>query len=312
MSEPTFYQLLRYHTTEQLFEEATAIFAMLPAEFPRARVERDFELIVRLYQGEEAGYLACDSEYHDLSHILHTFLAMLRIVHGAQLEGLDYPSRDAALTLSAALFHDSGYLRESWDGSGSGARYTKEHVQRSIELFRKYSVQLGYNKSETDLVSLLIRCTDLAQVVEELAFELPRQAALGQLVDSADLLSQMADRTYLEKLLLLYHEFRDAGISLYETENDLLNKTHDFYRRIEQRLAPIFKLSDRCLRRHFRERWQLDLNPYFESMQRQKDYLAQILAADSQDPKSYLRREGICTRAAQRGVNPASGTGDKE
>lgn len=299
MNEPTFYQLLRYRTTQELQREAAAILVSLPEAFPRQRVLRDVELTARLYRGEEPGYLACDSEYHDLSHALHTFLALLRIVHGAQAAGSPFVPEEAALALTAALFHDAGYLRESWDGEGSGARYTREHVQRGIDLFRKLAPQLGYGAAASDFVELLIRATDLAVTIESLPFLRPQQAELGQLLDSADLLSQMADRTYLEKLLILYQEFRDAGIDLYRSENDLLKKTGEFYGRIEQRLAPIAARCDRYLRRHFADRWQLDLNPYFESMQRQREYLQQILHADQQNPKAFLRREGILERTAR-------------
>lgn len=299
MGEPTFYQFLRYATPEDLQKEVAAVLELLPKEFPRQRVLRDLELTVRLYQGEEPGYLACDSEYHDLSHALHTCLAMLRIVHGIYLHDSTFPCHEAALSLTAALFHDSGYLRESWDGEGSGARYTSEHVPRSITLFRTLAPGLGYSSTDCNFVAELIRATDLAVAVENLSFDNPRHAELGQLLDSADLLSQMADRTYLEKLLLLYHEFRDAGIDLYRSENDLLNKTGEFYGRIEARLAPIAERCDSCLRRHFADRWQLELNPYFESMLRQKTYLESILASDHHNPKAFLRREGIRERAAQ-------------
>ncbi len=60
------------------------------------------------------------------------------------------------------------------------------------------------------------------------------------MLGSADLLGQMSDRAYLEKLLFLYKEFREAGIPGFNTEFDIIRKTVDFYEITVQRLRGPF------------------------------------------------------------------------
>ena len=73
---------------------------------------------------------------------------------------------------------------------------------------------------------------------------------------SADLLAQLADRLYLEKLLLLFMEFEEARLPEFETALELLQKTADFYdsvarKRLDEQLGGVpaaiafFPITDR-------------------------------------------------------------------
>ena len=52
---------------------------------------------------------------------------------------------------------------------------------------------------------------------------------------TADIMAQMADRTYLEKLLFLFHELEEARINLFDGEVELLVRSRDFYARMADR-----------------------------------------------------------------------------
>jgi hypothetical protein len=60
-------------------------------------------------------------------------------------------------------------------------------------------------------------CTDLAVDISTIVF--PSKVELRRkIVGAADLMAQMADRTYLETLLLMYYEFREAKLGDCESE----------------------------------------------------------------------------------------------
>jgi hypothetical protein len=52
---------------------------------------------------------------------------------------------------------------------------------------------------------------------------------MGKMLGTADLLGQMADRLYLEKLIPLFHEFEEGKVPGFESELNLLRKPTNFY-----------------------------------------------------------------------------------
>ena len=110
---------------------------------------------------------------------------------------------------------------------------------------------------------------------------------------AADLLAQMADRLYLEKLLFLYHELREAKVGDYEGELDLLRKTIDFYDFVGQRLKRILNAADRYMKSHLASRWGIQRNLYKEAIQKHENFLRQILKNRGSDPRDSLKRGGI-------------------
>ena len=62
--------------------EVVRIFRTLYSRNQAPMLARAFDDVVRLYRGEFPGYTACDTEYHDLQHILDVTLAMARMLDG--------------------------------------------------------------------------------------------------------------------------------------------------------------------------------------------------------------------------------------
>jgi hypothetical protein len=117
---------------------------------------------------------------------------------------------------------------------------------------------------------------------------------LGKMLAAADLLSQMADRIYLEKLLYLYYEFREGEVGGYNNEEDLLRQTPGFYRFIDDRLEKMLgNKIEEYMRSHFNQRWDKDQNLYRVAIQRQRRYLISVLEHADNGLLDYLRRAGI-------------------
>ena len=112
---------------------------------------------------------------------------------------------------------------------------------------------------------------------------------IGKIVGSSDLLAQMADRNYLEKLFLLFKEFEEAGLPGFDSELDLLQKTETFYNSTaRQRLNEEFNGISRVMRTHFKERWGIDKDLYAESILKNITYLKTTVAKCEEDFACYF------------------------
>jgi hypothetical protein len=263
-------------------------------------VEKAFLLTKRLYDGRFAGYLACAVEYHDFGHSASVFGACSRILDGCELSGLSLAPKRTAEILIAALLHDVGYICEEGDSSGTGARYTKVHVDRSAAFARREASAFGLGEAEAERISRLILCTDLGRSWDGFVFADEGERLGSEVLAAADLLGQMADRAYLEKLLFLYYEFIEAGISGYDSAFDILKKTAGFYASTKARLdGPLGRVSD-LVRRHFSARYGEDRDLYREAIERQMAYLDSIVADDSSNFRKKLKRLDIAAIESRR------------
>ncbi len=298
MPELQLAQLVDTKSPQAVWMEAQTILELLPLDFDVELVRMAFETAVNLYHGQYPGFQACSTPYHDLHHITDVFLAMARLIHGAVLDGQELDNKNILLALTAALFHDSGLIQKKDDREGTGAKYLADHDQRSIDFLKKHSRANGFSNSAITAGSFLIRCTDLSVDVASISFPSQEIELLGKLLAAADLIAQMADHVYLEKLLFLYHEFKEGQIGNYTSEIDLLQKTVEFYDFVAQRLAPIQEMIGRFARLHFKKRWQIDVDLYQEALDNQKQYLQYILRQES-DPRDYLRQQDIVQQVRQ-------------
>jgi hypothetical protein len=289
-SETQLSTLVDTSKPRKILADAKRFFRSTHAEADFTQVERAFLLAKRLYDGRFPGYLACAVEYHDYSHSVAVFAAASRLLDGCELSGLAMGPERAAETLVAALLHDSGYIREEGDETGTGAQYTRVHVERSAAFARREAAAFGLGRDAAPRVERMILATDLPRSWEELPFEDEGERLGAEVLAAADLLGQMADRAYLEKLLFLYYEFREAGINGYDTAFDILRKTAAFYESTKERLdGQLGRVSGRG-RRHFSERYGVDRDLYREAVERQMAYLDSILADDTTNFRTKLKR----------------------
>lgn len=246
----------------------------------------------RLYKGEFDGYRPCNTHYHDFTHVTDIFLALARIIHGYCGSGNQLSERAVRLGLIAALMHDTGFLQEECDSHGTGAKYLMTHVDRSIVFMERYFTKSGVNREDMIFIRNCILTTDNDDP-SNLEFPSSENEIMAKMLATADIIGQMADRLYLEKLLFLYYELREGGSVDYEHELDILRGTGKFYRSINRRITEQLGNYDRYLMYHFRARWNIDRDLYRESIDNNLAYLADILTNHEKDYRDRLRRGGM-------------------
>lgn len=278
--------------------EVQRIFRDLYQGEASAVLSRSFRDAARLFRGEYPGHRACDTDYHDLQHTLDVTLAMSRL-----MAGFEHARRGATrlephlfeLGVITALFHDCGYIRrEEEDQAATGAVFTKVHVSRGGEFLAHYLHDIGRDH-DAPLAAQLIHFTGYEVPVQEIAVSEPAHRLLGNLLGSADIIAQMSDRCYLEKVRdRLYDEFVDGGIArqrldrgreqvLFASPEDLVYKTPAFYatalKRLDEMLGGVHAFAEA----HFGGQ-----NLYLEEVERNVRYATKV--AERRDV-SLLRRQ---------------------
>jgi len=267
---------------------------LLLASWPRidlAPVERAFSDFDALFAGRIPGYAGVDTVYHDRQHTLDVTLAMARLLAGyeRQTETLWQLTSDrAVLGVILALFHDVGYLRRSSDhAQANGAEFTRSHVSRGAEFLTHYLPQLGLEPWSA-VAAQIIHFTGYERPFHQIVTTDARDLRLGHLLGTADMIAQLADRCYLEKCRdRLYPEFVLGGLALsaggggpevkYASGLDLLRQTPGFVANTrETRLDRDFGRAYRYLEVLFDGQ-----NPYIESIDRNMEYLEQVLRSES-------------------------------
>jgi hypothetical protein len=247
-----------------------AVCATLAARYPGADLSPltvAFEDVGRLFLGRFPGYEACDTLYHDMRHTLDMTLAMTRLVDGHDRvcgEADQLGPRRAMLGILIALLHDSGYLKRKSEASvENGAIFTKVHVSRSADLLAAYLPQLGLGE-DAQAASRLVHYTGYEMPIEDIPVRNEKDQLLGCMVGTADLIGQMSDRMYLEKVRrFLYDEFVWAKIAReelpdgreivrYASAEDLIIKTPGFYEYVARdRINKKLDSADRYAEAHF-------------------------------------------------------------
>jgi hypothetical protein len=229
--------------------EVIRIYRSLYSRNQAPTLSRAFDDVVRLYRGDFPGYTRCDTEYHDIQHVMEVTLAMARLMDGYEHShaGPHIEERLFQLGVICALFHDMGYIRRVNDNTHrKGAEYTRTHVSRGARFLRQYLPTLGL-EDLAEVAGSIVHFTGYERPVASIRVPSPEFKLIGSLLGSADIIAQMADRCYLEKCRdRLYPEFVDGGIARQSTDagevvvfaspEDLLRKTPQFYHNATKRL----------------------------------------------------------------------------
>ena len=256
-------------------------------------VDKAFLLTKRLYDGSFPGYLACAVGYHDFAHVVAVFAAASRLLDGCELSGIKLGPILAGEVLIAAMLHDTGYIRTESDTCGTGAQYTKIHVDRSSAFTILETESFGLDSKSAARISRIILGTDLGRPWETIAFDSEKERIAAEILATADLLGQMADRAYVEKLLFLYYEFREAGIGGYNSAFDILKKTVEFYVSTKDRLDITLGRVSGGMKEHFNARYGVPRDLYREAISNQMTYLDSIITDDSTNFRTKLRRAHV-------------------
>jgi hypothetical protein len=277
----------------EFLKETEEIVSLMLPEIDFYLMQKVFEDIENLFGGKYPGYQGCNTQYHDLNHTLHCLVVMARLMHGAFINGINFNENYVTLGLISALMHDTGYIQSSDDNRGTGGKYTLVHIKRSIEFMENYFNQRKYSLRDFMFCRNCLKCTGINIKIDEIQFESYEHKIVGKILGTADLIGQMADRDYLEKLKFLYKEFQEGGISIYYSELDLVKSTPDFWEFTKQRFASEYGNVDRYLRDHFRVLWGIDRDLLREVIERNIKYLNFILEYHEADYQRYLSCSGI-------------------
>lgn len=277
---------------QHVMDEAKKIASMMIPEFDAAAVTRAFIDVLRLFDGNYPGYRACDTQYHDLKHTTDTFLAMARIIHGATVMGHPISEWNITLGLISALLHDTGYILADGE-EGPGARHTLIHIRRSIDFMDAYFAAMGLSTEDVDFCRNILRCTGLDVKIDTIRFASNENEILGKMLGTADLLGQMADPAYLEKLPFLYDEFKIAGVPGIGSELDFFRNTPKFFDMTMDRFQNELGGVSHYMRPHFRVRWGIDEDLYMSAIKRTMAYLKEILECPPDNCRTQLRRAGV-------------------
>ncbi len=255
------------------------------------KVERAFNNVYSLFNGDYKGYRKCNTEYHDLRHTCDVFLATARLIDGKNISTGKLSEERTVNLLIAALLHDTGYIQEESDTEGTGAKYTIIHVRRSIQFTEKNADILQLSESDVSEISSYIACTGIkSDYVSMLTGDIQTG---GGILGTADLIGQMSDRAYLEKLLFLYYEFSEAGLDGFNTAFDILKRTFSFYESTMERLNITLLKSYDFAPFHFSERFGIKENLYMNAIEKQMDYLKTIIDDESTNFRNKLKRLNI-------------------
>jgi hypothetical protein len=277
---------------EAVSNEVLTILESAAPRLDSSPIMHVYRTMKALYSGGFPDYQACNTGYHDLSHAIGTFLTMARLIHGAVLDSEKITEREVLMALTAAGFHDAGYIQEAHDRQGTGAKFKIGHEQRSIGLLTRLAAGLGLSPDEADSAGCLIRCTDMSMSIADVPFPNDRIELLSRMLAAADLLAQLSDPVYLEKLLLLYEEDQESGERRYRRQVDTFRKALEFYELFKRHLARTLAQHDRFLTLHLKTRWNISDNLYRDAIARHHAYLSSTLNASETSVLAHLRRCG--------------------
>jgi hypothetical protein len=264
---------------DDVMGEVKNIILLIYKKFDFSQFEQIFNDILGLFNGNYPGYRRCNTFYHDLSHTMDCLLVTAKLIHGASLNGIVFTHKDVTLGLISALMHDTGYIQAVEDNTGTGAKYTVSHIERSIEFMQQYFHDQAFPAEYLPICRDFLRCTGLDVKINEIKFQSREHEILGQILGTADLIGQMANENYLEKLPFLYDEFKEGGVPGYNNRFDLLEKTPAFWEMVKKRLVNELGHVDRYLRDYLRVLWGINQDLYRQAIDRNIERLQAFLAA---------------------------------
>lgn len=283
---------VRVSDPEAVKFEVVSLYASSYPGIDTTALEAAFTLFAQIYQGRFPGYQACDTIYHDIQHSLDITLTATRLLRGYHKIHGDLGARDMLLGIITALFHDVGYIRKDDDREKqNGAEYTSIHVSRGSQFIQTYLPLIGLSDIAGP-AALIVHLTGYEKNPDDIQTRHPLHRLVGDIVATSDLITQMADRCYLEKcrdrlfpeLVLAADGDKNAQMPTYESPEALLCNTPSFYRLyVKKRLDHNFKGVYRYADAYFN-----GVNHYIEKVERNIRHLEKLVG--KQDLSGLQRR----------------------
>ena len=248
------------------------------------RISKLMEAVQDLYGGNIPPWQASDMAYHDFEHTLQVTLCWSRMFLSLKAHRKEIPVvyADFLLGIAACLLHDTGYLKEIDDPTGTGAKYVLIHEHRSCQISRRFLMRLNWPDTPIGVVQRMIASTGPRAVIDGIPFISPTEKILAQMLATADFLAQMADPGYLEKLPSLFKEFEEfdrlRGLSQTERPfpnlDTLVSSTPQFW---YQFVLPRLKVDYDNVYRLLNQPWPDGENTYLQQAEANIDALKPVV-----------------------------------
>ena len=241
------------------------------------RLKRLLDDVEELYVGKWPSHEACEVPYHDFAHALDAAVAVARMAAGWNRAHPEkkLSSELFSFAVAAGIFHDAGYIKDKGDHEGHGGKFTTTHVQRGMKMAAAYLKRARWPKRAYDFVPATISLTDYLKEPEigEL-FSEEEELAVARMIPTADLIAQIADNRYIEKLDGLFAEFKEMyeyqdqrklaanGTPVFHSAQEIRDGVIDFYGRFVAPRLEKFGRMDHYLTVYF----GANRNPYHENI----------------------------------------------
>ena len=234
--------------TSIVANRAAEHYRALYPSVPRSYLDQVVSVVYAAFQRIDS----CNALYHNVEHTAHVTLVGLEILKAKQLAEGSVEANVWGDTVVALMCHDIGYARELCSGdsatqvvTGADGQVLTPGQGRSDAVLMPVHVNRGKFFVEEQLLSS--KLADIAFInacIERTRFPVPDDPGYAQtadypgLVRGADLIGQLSDPRYLQKLPAVFYEFEEIGFNVamgYRSPGDLLASYPAFF---ETRVEP--------------------------------------------------------------------------
>jgi len=169
------------------------------------------QVLNQLFRGEFPRFQACDTPYHNLEHTLQVSVCLMRMIQGAFIgRELAITTLDVMDVMLASFCHDIGYFKQKGDEHGTGAKYSAYHEARGALLASEYLSKQGVPWERIHTIQRYILSTGTHRALRYIEFSSDREKLLAQMLVTADILAQVSDPEYFNRLPNLFLELEES------------------------------------------------------------------------------------------------------
>lgn len=278
--------------TQIVLPEILSIFAETWPENDFTSFIQCYHYVTDFFTGKHPDFPESILPYHNLRHTRIVTLATARLFHGMFRQGKKITAEEVERGLICSLFHDTGLLEMVPDNQIGQENFQEEGAaeRQSARILRAYLQELGIEKNLSEECSAILTFTNINIAPQDIECS-DSARKIGYVLGSTDIISQMADRYYLECLPLLYTEMVLGEHCQFSSLFDLFQKTTSFYSAMHKRLKNDLGGVYKDFSAHFLHTTGKAQNLYMDRIEGNLKYLRVVLEDyDEERLEQVLRR----------------------